>query len=508
MNCQRDATAIRPATKLKKCRFRTDTSYKFQELGVFFPTLSASDTGTLTVVLNANSANGTVVADTIGAAQAWASTGGPTRFESEPSYQLSVQSSGFRTTPDVSFDASENSGVTTYYTRYNNSADTGLNYGSFGTSLSSPCWAGLIAIVNQGRVANGGTTLNSGGNPQQTLQALYGLPASDYRDITSGYNGLNAGPGYNEVTGLGTPVANLLVPNLVAYVPAPSVTSVSPTSGPATGGTTVTITGMNLGTASTATVDFGAAPAAIISDTGNQIVATSPAGNSGTVNVTVTTMGGGISAVTSSDQFTYGVVATQFFVTTAVSATLAGTAFDVTVNAVNASGVTAIYYAGTVHFTSSDKFASLPANATLTNGVAIFSATLRTAGSQALTVADSTNNSIIGSANITVSAAAIDRFGITTPASVAAGTPFNFTVAAQDVFGNTITGYTGTMQVLSTDPIAVLPAASTLSGGIGAFTATLNTAGTQNLFVTDTVASSIYGAAPTSRSAIRPRISS
>jgi len=43
------------------------------------------------------------------------------------------------------------------------------------------------------------------------------LPQSDYNAITSGTNGYTANAGYNLVTGLGTPVANLLVPDLVAY---------------------------------------------------------------------------------------------------------------------------------------------------------------------------------------------------------------------------------------------------------------------------------------------------
>ncbi len=183
---------------------------RFQELGVFFPTLNATGDGTLTVVLNARSANGTVVADALGAAQAWASTGGPTRFESEPSYQLPFQSTGSRTTPDVSFDASQESGVDVYQNGQ-------LGYDAFGTSLSSPCWAGLIAIANQGRVFSGGSTFNSTANPMQTLQALYSLPASDFYDITSGYNGFSAGAGYDEVTGRGSPIANLLVPDLASY---------------------------------------------------------------------------------------------------------------------------------------------------------------------------------------------------------------------------------------------------------------------------------------------------
>ena len=43
------------------------------------------------------------------------------------------------------------------------------------------------------------------------------LPKSDYNVISSGTNGFTAGAGYKLVTGLGTPVANLLVPDLIAY---------------------------------------------------------------------------------------------------------------------------------------------------------------------------------------------------------------------------------------------------------------------------------------------------
>jgi hypothetical protein len=183
----------------------SDGGTQFQELGVYYPT-----SGTLTVVLSANSANGTVVADAVGIAPSWSTGGGQSQYESEPSYQLAVQSTGYRTTPDVSFDGSDQSGAIIYQ-------NGGNLYDNFGTSLASPCWAGLIAIVDQGRAAQGGTSLNSVADPMQTLQALYSLPASDFNDITSGYNGLFAGPGYDEVTGLGTPIANLLVPDLVSY---------------------------------------------------------------------------------------------------------------------------------------------------------------------------------------------------------------------------------------------------------------------------------------------------
>ena len=182
---------------------------QFQELGVFFPTLTSSGTGTLTVVLNASSANSRVVADAIGRRRPGQAAAVPLRSNRSLSYQLPFQNTRQRTTPDVAFDASENTGVTCFQ-------NGSLTYGNFGTSLSSPCWAGLIAIANQGRVADGGTTFNSGADPTQTLQALYSLPASDFHDITSGYNGFNAGPGYDEVTGLGSPIANLLIPGLVS----------------------------------------------------------------------------------------------------------------------------------------------------------------------------------------------------------------------------------------------------------------------------------------------------
>ena len=47
---------------------------------------------------------------------------------------------------------------------------------------------------------------------------MYSLPQSDFNTIVSGTNGgFNASAGYNLVTGLGTPVANLLIPDLVDY---------------------------------------------------------------------------------------------------------------------------------------------------------------------------------------------------------------------------------------------------------------------------------------------------
>ena len=140
------------------------------------------------------------------------SGGGISQYEKEPSYQSSVQSTGQRTTPDISFDASPSSGVAVY---------DSWDYGSTpwiqvgGTSLAAPSWAALIGLTDQVRAGSSAGTMTGF---SQTLPALYALPSSDLHDITSGSNGgFSAGTGYDEVTGLGTPIANQLVPDLAGH---------------------------------------------------------------------------------------------------------------------------------------------------------------------------------------------------------------------------------------------------------------------------------------------------
>ena len=142
------------------------------------------------------------------------SGGGISLYEPEPAYQQGVQSTGGRTTPDVSLVADPATGAW-IADPYNLNPSKPFEIVG-GTSLSAPAWAGLVALVNQGRAAAGESTLNST-SPTDTQQALYMLPQSDYNVIASGNNGYSAGAGYNLVTGLGTPVANLLVPDLIAY---------------------------------------------------------------------------------------------------------------------------------------------------------------------------------------------------------------------------------------------------------------------------------------------------
>jgi len=65
------------------------------------------------------------------------------------------------------------------------------------------------------------------------------------------------------------------------------------------------------------------------------------------------------------------------------------------------------------------------------------------------------------------------------------------TVTAKDTYGNTATGYAGTVAITSSDYQAVLPANAVLTSGVGSFTITLETAGSQSITATGTGTSSI-----------------
>jgi subtilase family serine protease len=153
--------------------------------------------------------------------------GGVSQFESEPAFQAGVQASGNRSTPDVSFLADPGTGAWISDT-YNLSSDASWEIVG-GTSLAAPSWAGLIAVANQGRAAAGSGTFGSTGT-SSAQQALYNLPGGSYTDVTTGANGdFSAGAGYDVVTGLGSPVANVLVPSLVSYAGAVNTPTTPPT---------------------------------------------------------------------------------------------------------------------------------------------------------------------------------------------------------------------------------------------------------------------------------------
>ncbi len=141
------------------------------------------------------------------------SGGGLSQYETEPAFQQRVQSTGSRTTPDVAFVADPATGAWVA-DPYNLDPSNPWEVVG-GTSLSAPCWAGLVVLVNQGRAAAGKSALDSASSTE-TQQSLYNLSQNDFHAITTGSNGYSASAGYNLVTGLGTPVADSLVSDLVA----------------------------------------------------------------------------------------------------------------------------------------------------------------------------------------------------------------------------------------------------------------------------------------------------
>jgi len=203
--------------------------------GVEWPAASPNVTGVGGTTLILNSAGG------YGSETAWSNSGGGISvYETpQPVWQKGWFQSSWtpvnRGVPDVSYLANPNYGVYVVY--------DGQWYEFGGTSVGAPQWSALIALSNQGRtsgalsgiddviysIANGGGHTSGGG---YTIHPAY------LHDITSGSDGSNpddsAGPGYDLVTGLGTPIAGSLAPALrtggAAPPPPAFALEVSPTS--------------------------------------------------------------------------------------------------------------------------------------------------------------------------------------------------------------------------------------------------------------------------------------
>jgi hypothetical protein len=168
------------------------------------------------------------------------------------------------------------------------------------------------------------------------------------------------------------------------------------------------------------------------------------------------------------------------------SPTAAGAVHTAVVTARDQYGNTASGYAGVVHLSSTDRQAVLPPDATLTNGVGLFSVALRTAGTQGVTATDAAFASLTGTqSGITVNPSVATALVLVAPGTVTTGVPFSVTVTAVDSYGNVATGYNGTVHFSSSDTKAVLPPNAKLTNGTGTFTAAFKTKGSQTLTVRD-----------------------
>ncbi|MET9024106.1 IPT/TIG domain-containing protein [Nocardia sp. NPDC004168] len=119
----------------------------------------------------------------------------------------------------------------------------------------------------------------------------------------------------------------------------PTITSLSPTSGPTTGGTSVTITGTGFG--GPTTVRFGSTATTFTLDSATQITAVAPAGSVGTVQVTVTNSGGTSNGL----PYTYVAVPALNSITPNQGSTAGGT--TVTLNGSGFTGATAVTFGST-----------------------------------------------------------------------------------------------------------------------------------------------------------------
>ena len=223
----------------------------------------------------------------------------------------------------------------------------------------------------------------------------------------------------------------------------------------------------------------------------------------------------GVTAIAAGSGFSLALepgFATHLAVSVAVNPFTAGSTHSVTVTALRANGNVAVGYRGTIHFTSYDTKATLPADYTFTasdSGVHTFpnivgqGLTLKTSNNQWVRATDLTISSVTGYEMVTVIAGATKSLfvsGILNP--FPAGSTHSFTVRALDAYGNVTGGYTGTVHFTSSDAAATLPAdytftasdagghtfPNTLSPGL-----TLRTAGSKSVTATDTATSSITG---------------
>jgi subtilase family serine protease len=181
--------------------------------------------------------------------------GGPSHIFSAPWYQVGVNTdNGMRTTPDISMVGDPNTGFVEGQTQYfpdGSCPDGGtVCYGEYrigGTSLSSPLMAGMMALVDQERADNGGSPLGfanpaiydayaqANGSFHDTQGSSIGGFGSVFRnDFVNGLNAddgivtsertlgwqgqfIKTGPGYDDMTGVGTPDGSTFLDTLAGF---------------------------------------------------------------------------------------------------------------------------------------------------------------------------------------------------------------------------------------------------------------------------------------------------
>ena len=206
------------------------------------------------------------------------------------------------------------------------------------TSISPPSGppGGNYQVIISGTSLSGASAVSFGSTPATVFTYNSGTQQIT-ATVPAGTNTVDV----TVTTSLGTSAINR-PGDQFTYTTVPAVSGISPTSGPSTGGTGVTITGNNL--AGATAVKFGGVAGTIVSNSPTTIVVTSPPG-SGTVDVSVTTTAGS-SATSSAGRFTYIPPAPTISGFTPNSGSSAG-GTSVTISGTNLSGATSVTFGTT-----------------------------------------------------------------------------------------------------------------------------------------------------------------
>ncbi len=471
---------------------------------------------------------------TLGTGSAWSSEsawsgsgGGPSAYESQPSYQAGVVTQTTkRANPDVAYDANPSTGfAVSDSVAYNGTVYGWLQIG--GTSAGAPQWSALLAIADQGRAAGGLPALDAA-SPQEVMTTLYkDATSGDFHDVTTGTSTgtthYSAAAGYDFTTGIGSPEANLVIPALVGTPKAPvdHLAIGAPTS--AVAGTTIGVTVTAQGTAGTTDTAYVGTVKLSSTDVQAGLPAsyTFTSADKGTHTFSVTLKTAATESITASDTTTGATAATdsnivvspaaasKFVLAGLPSSTTAGLSATFTVTAMDPYGNVASGYLGTVQFSSTDVKATLPGSYTFAandKGVHSFSATFATAGAQSITAtatgltSASASTSVSPAAPISLKAVAASSSQINLSWSAASGDT-SYLVQRS---ANGSTGWTqiGTTSGATTYSDTGLTAGTTYSyrvqgvgSGIGSSysnTASVATTGSAPVTTTDSLWNSTY----------------
>jgi hypothetical protein len=339
---------------------------------------------------------------------AWTNSGGGiSTVESQPSFQAGTVTATKREVPDVSIAGGQNSGSSNSYVPVADSYSQGSSApweGIEGTSWSSPMMAALVAVADQGRVAEGLPTLSTVTGTNQADTRLYQLSKANFHDITTGSNSHSAAAGYDEASGIGSPIANVLVPDLAGAGTVTGRAFVDNSGTGIYGGTDTPVSGQTvyLDLNNDGTLD-NSEPSTVTNAQGIYTFTDEPAG--GSVRLTSAAPTGYVLSSAAAATISYGATDTANFIYKAVPSKLvfaqqpaASVAFGssigtVTVDVENSVGSVVGTDSSTVTLTLNHGTFTPGSTVTVTavNGVATFSSLqISSAGTYSLVAADGT----------------------------------------------------------------------------------------------------------------------